>query len=187
MAPLKCVSPKSDRYIFMQSPYYFKIATLSAVMTYFIYSAITYTKWHFLDGVDLLIHEAGHIVFMPFGEFISIAGGSILQILMTSAFVIYFLKKDELYSSSFAMFWVGQNLINISVYMKDAIEMKLPLIGGEIHDWNFIFTHLNLLSSSKLLGSLTYFLGFIIIVLAGIVGFYAVKDSGRTVNTHPTS
>src|SRR3989338_6527917 len=141
----------------MQSPYYFKIATLSAVMTYFIYSAITYTKWHFLDGEDLLIHEAGHIVFMPFGEFISIEGGSIIQ-----------------------------NLINISVYMKDAIEMKLPLIGGEIHDWNFIFTHLNLLSSSKLLGSLTYFLGFIIIVLAGIVGFYAVKDSGRTVKTHPT-
>ena len=29
-----------------------------------------------LDGVDLAIHETGHLVFGPFGEFIGFAGGT---------------------------------------------------------------------------------------------------------------
>jgi len=120
------------------------------------------------------IHEAGHFIFMPFGEFISFAGGSIMQILMPLAFVIYFVKKGALYSASFVGFWLGQNIVNISVYMKDAIAMSLPLLGGGIHDWNFMFTRLNMLESSKFAGSLTYFLGLAVIITAGIVGIYAV-------------
>lgn len=127
-----------------------------------------------------MIHEAGHLIFMPFGQFIHVVGGSILQISMPIAFVIYFIRKEELYSGSLVMFWVGENLINMSVYMKDAIEMKLPaLVEGGIHDWNFIFTRLNLLSKAQFIGSLFYLLGFAIIVMAGIVGLYAVFKSNK--------
>lgn len=158
---------------------FFKIGVLLIVLLYFIYYATTYEKWHFLDGVNLLIHEAGHIVFMPFGEFMSTAGGSILQVLMPMSFVIYFIRKEMLYSGSLVMFWVGQNFINIALYMKDAIEMKLPLLGGGIHDWNFIFSRLNLLSKTQFLSSLFYLLGFVIIIMAGVVGLYAVLESNK--------
>ena len=161
----------------MRSTFYLKILVLLIVMIYFINSSVTYEKWHFLDGVNLLIHEAGHIVFMPFGEFISIAGGSILQVLIPTAFVIYFFRKEMLYSGSLVMFWVGQSIINMSVYMKDAIEMKLPLLGGGIHDWNFIFGRLNLLSKTQFIGSLFYFLGFLIIIIAGIFGLHSILKS----------
>ena len=39
-----------------------------------------------LDTFNLLIHEAGHIVFMPFGHTLSFMGGSLLQCLMPLAF-----------------------------------------------------------------------------------------------------
>ncbi len=77
------------------------------------------------------------------------------------------------------MFWAGQNLINISVYMKDAVEMKLPLLGGGEHDWNFIFTRLNLLSQTQLLGSLCYLSGLAIIIIAGIFGLYAIFKENK--------
>jgi len=49
---------------------------------YFGWCAFDPYQWHFIDGVNLLIHEAGHIIFMPFGEFISIAGGSLFQLIV---------------------------------------------------------------------------------------------------------
>ncbi len=162
-----------------KSTSFLKIGVLLIVTSYFLYCAITVDRWHFLDGVNLLIHEAGHIVFMPFGEFMSVAGGSILQVLMPLAFVTYFFAKGMLYSGTLVMFWVGQNFINISTYMKDAIEMKLPLLGGGMHDWNFIFTNLNLLSRTHFLGSLFYFIGFAIIIISTIAGFYAISKENK--------
>jgi hypothetical protein len=140
-------------------------------MFYFIYYAL-FNTWQFLDGVDWFIHEVGHIIFIPFGQFIYMTGGSLFQVLVPLFFVIYFLRNKKIFSGFFVMFWLGQSLINLSIYIKDAITMNLPLVGGTIHDWNFILTQLNLLSKTQLLGSLVYFLGFTIIVLAGSLGSY---------------
>jgi hypothetical protein len=35
-----------------------------------------------IHGPNLIFHEAGHVIFSPFGEFIMILGGSLGQILM---------------------------------------------------------------------------------------------------------
>jgi hypothetical protein len=37
-------------------------------------------RYHFLDGVNLLIHEAGHVVFGSVGQTVAVAGGTILQL-----------------------------------------------------------------------------------------------------------
>ena len=49
-----------------------------------------------LDHVDLAVHEAGHVVFAPFGEFLGVAGGSLLQLIVPAAFVLYFLRTRNL-------------------------------------------------------------------------------------------
>ena len=33
--------------------------------------------WSFLDGVDLIFHEAGHVLFSPFGPTLMLLGGSL--------------------------------------------------------------------------------------------------------------
>src|SRR2546427_868842 len=82
-----------------------------------------------LDGVDLAIHEAGHPLFGVFGEFIGFLGGTLMQLLMPSLFVWYFTRRGDRHAATVALWWVAQNLWNVSVYVKDARAEELPLVG----------------------------------------------------------
>lgn len=157
-----------------------RIRLISAitVSVYFIYYCFTYTEWHFLDNVDLVIHEAGHTLFMFFGEFLHILGGSFFQIAFPFIFVIYFYKRKEYLSSSLLFFWIGQNIINVSVYISDANVMQLPLIGGE-HDWNNILKMTGLLDHTDTIASSVYSFGVIVIVFA--ICFSLISSLSRDV------
>ena len=103
-----------------------------------------------LDRVNLVIHEAGHLLFGWFGEFIGVIGGTIGQLFVPVAFTSYFFLQREFFSSSGRSSGTGQNFFWISVYVKDAQAMALPLLsvgGGEdtIHDWNYILSKVGLL------------------------------------------
>lgn len=123
--------------------------------TYFIYYLFTYTDWHFIDSVNLIIHEAGHPLFMFFGTFMNILGGSLLQVLFPCLCVIYFYRRMEYFSASLLLFWVGQNIVNVSVYASDALAMNLPLLGGDsvVHDWNALLSMTGLLGYTRAIGS----------------------------------
>jgi len=144
------------------------VATLASL--YFLWCAYDPYQWHLIDGVNLVIHEAGHIVFMPFGEFVMIAGGSLFQVIIPLAFVLYFFKKGDVYSAALVMFWVGESVLNVSVYAGDAVSLQLPLLGGQdsVHDWNYMLERLGLLNSTAAIAGALRLLGTLII-LAGAV------------------
>jgi hypothetical protein len=73
-----------------------------------------------MDSVDLPIHETGHLVFAPFGEFLQFLGGTLFQLIMPSAFIVYFARRRDAHAASVALWWVAQNFWNISVYIADA-------------------------------------------------------------------
>jgi hypothetical protein len=91
-----------------------------------------------LDGVDLAIHETGHLVFNPFGEFIQFAGGTLFQLIMPLLFVGYFWRRGDRHAASVALWWVAQNCGNIATYAADARAQELPLVGGGEHDWAYL-------------------------------------------------
>ncbi len=131
-----------------------------------------------LDAFNLVIHEAGHIVFMPFGEFIEFLGGSLLQIIVPISFVVYFLFKEEYAGTFFSIFWLGDSVINVATYMSDARVMELPLIaGGLIHDWNWLFTEMGILSKAELVGSVFFYCGafFLIVSIIGMTVSIALE------------
>ena len=139
------------------------IATL-----YFSLCAYDPAQWHLIDGVNLVIHEAGHIIFSPFGEFMMIAGGSLFQVIMPALFVGYFWYNSKYYSASLVLFWVGESILNVSVYVGDSLALQLPLLGGQdsIHDWNYLLSSLNLLpATAKIAGAIRLF-GTVVIALA---------------------
>lgn len=109
--------------------------------------------WSLLDDVDLAIHEAGHIVFGPFGEFAGVAGGSIFQVLVPVMFVAYFAWRRETFAAFVVLFWVSQSLFNVAVYIADARAQGLPLVGGEsvIHDWSWMLSRLRALQQDTLI------------------------------------
>ena len=137
----------------------------------------------FLDLVDLPIHETGHLIFRPFGEFIMIAGGSIFQIIFPLIFFGYFIWKYKYYSAAIVLFWVGQSIINVYVYAQDAITMQLMLTSGMtgseggFHDWNYMLSHLGLIGSTKTIAGLIRVIGtFTILAAAASAIFYSFQS-----------
>lgn len=155
-------------------------AVLLLIIIYFSYILFTQNPpWILIDAANLAIHEMGHVIFSPFGMFVGILGGSLIQILVPVILLGYFFTKQDYFAISVMFFWIGDNVINVSVYMRDAITMNLPLIGGEtaIHDWNWLFSNMGLLKQAVLIGNIFFGLGVIFVLLGiSLMSFMILKD-----------
>jgi len=151
-----------------------KLIVAGIASAYFLWCAYDPTQWHLIDGVNLLIHEAGHIVFRPFGEFMMIAGGSLFQIIMPLLFVGYFAYHRKFYSAALVLFWVGESILNVSVYAADSLALQLPLLGGSdsMHDWNYLLSSLNLLPATAKVAGTIRVLGTLTVIGAGVGSFW---------------
>lgn len=161
----------------MRQVNYLKAVFMAILAIYGIICASDVTVSRFLDRVDLVAHEAGHMLFSWFGETLMVFGGTIGQLFVPIAFTGYFAARRELYSGAVTLFWVGQNLFNISLYIKDAQAMAMLLVsvgGGEdaIHDWNYVLTKLGLLRWDQAIGNAVYIFGIVVLAVSVIVGFY---------------
>jgi hypothetical protein len=160
---------------------YLKAGFTVLLAVYGIVCAADVASGSFLDRVNLIAHEAGHLLFSYFGQFIMVLGGTIGQLFVPAAFTVYFYMRKEFFSSAVTLFWTGQNLFGISLYVKDAQAMALPLVsvgGGEdtIHDWNYLLTKLGLLRWDQVIGNMIFILGIIIIIISIVWGFYNSID-----------
>ena len=126
----------------------------------------------FLHGVNLVFHEAGHVIFGFLGEFMGIAGGSLSQVLIPVVATIAFLKTRQYASAAVTLFWTGQSLADVAVYAADGRAMALPLLAeGLVHDWNWILGRLGLLGSAETIGRLMFGLGALTMLAAlGLLG-----------------
>jgi len=131
--------------------------------------------WNLVRGANLIFHEAGHVVFWPFGRFLMVLGGTILQLLIPVICLLtfHFKEKDKL-GFAFCLWWLGTNLMDVGVYAADARALRLFLITGgtgqevEGHDWEYLLGRLNLLEHDLLIGGTFYLLGKALLV-AGLV------------------
>jgi hypothetical protein len=127
-----------------------------------------------MDNIDLPIHETGHLVFSAFGDFMQFAGGTLFQLIMPGAFVVYFLRQKERHSASVALWWVAQNFWNISVYAADARAQELPLVGGGEHDWAYLLGRLHWLQYDQRVAKVIWNVGIIVYVASIVMGLFAV-------------
>ena len=157
---------------------YPKLVFAVLLSVYFLSIAYAPLNGSFLDLVDLPIHEAGHLFFRPFGEFMMIAGGSLFQIIVPLVFAGYFFWNEKYYSTAIVLFWVGQSVLNVFVYANDAVVMQIVLLGGltgsegSFHDWNYLLTETNLINSTKTVAGAIRLLGTLTIVAAVVLSIY---------------
>ena len=137
-------------------------------------------------GINLGIHEGGHLLFRAFGEFIHIAGGTIAQLGAPLITMALFFKQRDYFGVAVALGWLSTNLINVGVYMADAQDMVLPLVtvggsGDQIvgHDWRYLLTKTGLLSYDKGLGLLTRGLGTLAMLVALAAGAWLMWEMSR--------
>lgn len=115
--------------------------------------------WIFLDYLNIAYHEAGHLFFSFGPEWLHFLGGTLGQILMPLMVAIHFFLKGDSCSGAIILFWVFENFINISRYVRDAYDMELPLVGGHIHDWNWLLTHFGKLDGHEIYADRFYVTG----------------------------
>src|SRR5439155_1001975 len=97
-----------------------------------------------------------------------ILAGSALQVTLPAVCAVTFLRQGQPASFAVALFWTGESITDVAVYMADAKKQTLPLLGGEgvTHDWNYLLAQLHLLGAAEFLGRLTWLLGVGVIVAA---------------------
>lgn len=156
-------------------------------LQFFTFGINTEVMNAFIHGPNLIFHEAGHIIFMPFGEFIMILGGSLGQCLMPIIVIYTFLFKEQNpFWASIGLWWLGQNLTDVALYISDASARSLPLIGGmreEAHDWGNLLTMTNLLDYDFTFGIITHYSGMILMLLAIIWWYYIHSSVYRSEST----
>lgn len=127
-----------------------------------------------LDGVNVLFHEAGHIFFMPFGQYLHVWGGTMLQLFIPLAIGIAFLRKQQQASAAVMFWWFGENFLPIARYIQDARAQTLPFVGGEEHDWGYLLNVHRLIRYDLQIGRGVWTAGMIIMFAALIFGIFNV-------------
>jgi len=150
------------------------------------------SPWIFLDLVNLPFHESGHLLFSFLGSTVHYLGGSLGQLLVPGLLTGYFLfRQRQPFSAAVCLWWTGQNFINIAVYMADARDLALPLVGGGDHDWNELFFRFGLLAepSVQRVSSITHLVGVVVMLVGLLWGVYFVlpAQQRRSVQDHLTS
>src|SRR5690348_16394103 len=93
-----------------------------------------------IDLVFVPIHEGGHLLFGFFGEFLMVAGGTLLQLGAPLMLAGIFVFQRQVPGTVFCMFFFFEQFLPISTYMAEARAQELPLltVGDSdrvIHDW----------------------------------------------------
>jgi hypothetical protein len=116
--------------------------------------------------INLPFHEAGHVLFSPFGDFMTTLGGSLAQVLVPIVCGVAFLTTYwNPFGAAVMGWWAGENLMDVAIYINDARALQLTLIGGQTgaevdgHDWERILTMTNSLHLDHRLANITQFLG----------------------------
>jgi hypothetical protein len=115
-----------------------------------------------INDVDTAIHEFGHYLFMPFGEMMTILGGSLFQVLFPLIFMGYFLvipARRDVHAAMVCLWWVSINILGVAIYMADARAGQLMLLNGmtgqesDAHDWNNLFGMWGMLSRDTIIAA----------------------------------
>lgn len=129
----------------------------------------------FLHLVNLPFHEFGHILFRPLGAFMASLGGSLGQLLMPAiCFYVFVFQRRDPFAAAVALWWFGENFVDMAPYINDARDLSLPLLGGNFghsspygfHDWQYILNESGLLQYERGLARCSFLLGFSLMLLA---------------------
>jgi hypothetical protein len=115
-----------------------------ALIPYAIWLVVAY-RYHFIDGVNLLCHEAGHVIFGFLGQVMQFLGGTLGQLFFPIAFAVQFRRHGKTFEAAICGVWLAESLMYAAEYIGDAEAQVLPLVGGGIHDWHWLLSRAGIL------------------------------------------
>ncbi len=131
----------------------------------------TLLQW--FDLVFVPIHEGGHLLFRFFGEWMTVVGGTFLQLFVPFALAVYFIFKRQLLGTTFCAFFFFEQFLPIGIYMADEYVTVGDSETAE-HDWFYLFSHTGMLEHDTQIGSIVRVLGWIGMI--GTIGWFARRS-----------
>jgi len=119
---------------------------------------------HLVDNAFMQIHAGGHTLFRVFGLTAAVAGGTFLQLFVPFALGFYFIRQRQPLYVALCLFFFFEQFLPIARYMADAQAQQLPWMSigryeSLIHDWNYLFTQLGVLSYDTMIAGIVRSIG----------------------------
>ena len=129
----------------------------------------------FMHLPNLVFHEAGHILFVPLGRFMTVLGGSLTQVLVPLVCAGAFLwQTRDAFGAAVAIWWAGETLIDVAPYINDARALQMVLLGGktgaevEGHDWEYLLNAMGVAHKDHAIAAIVQAIGTLTMI-AGLV------------------
>jgi hypothetical protein len=126
-----------------------------------------------LTGLIFGAHEFGHIAFVPFGEFVTVLGGSLMQLLIPLGAAAALAHGRDWFGVACAACLFGASCGDLAIYVGDARALALDLVSfspdGSDHDWRYLLDRWGLLRQDQLIARVIRFVGAMAIA-GGTIG-----------------
>lgn len=154
---------------------YARVLLLAALIVYGVkLAAMDIPSWQMsssLIHVPMVpFHEFGHILFLPFGEFMTLLGGSLFQAGLPLALGCVFLVKNrDPFAAAVMLWWSAVAVMDIAPYIYDAQQPQHILLTGRTgdegaHDFIDVLSDLGLLKKAQAVGYGVHRFGVVMLV-----------------------
>ena len=139
----------------------------------------------FIHRPLLIFHEAGHVIFRLFGEWMMVAGGTLMQLIMPLVLGgALLLKNRDPFGASIGLWLFGVSILDVAPYVYDAKVPLLTLLGGQTgeeggHDWIYLLSSMGLLAKSQSIGWMVHKAGAIVLLVALAWGAWLLTAQRR--------
>lgn len=125
---------------------------------------------HLFGGITFGAHEFGHLFFSFGGEWLTIAGGSLMQLLVPIGAAAAVLQKRDWFGAAVCGLFLAASLGDLSWYIADARARELDLLSfspdGSGHDWAFLLRRAGLLQKDLMIARFTRFVGWCVLLVS---------------------
>jgi len=169
---------------------YGRAALLAAIAFYGVKLALMdIPSWEMSSSLIHLpmvpIHEFGHVLFRPFGEFMTLLGGSLFQTVLPLIFGgIFLVKNRDPFAASVMLWWSAVAVMDIAPYIYDARAPQHILLTGRTgdsgaHDFIDTLGDLGLLHKAQPIGRGAHAFGVLAMLVALAWGAWLVWQQYR--------
>lgn len=116
------------------------------------------------------IHEFGHILFRPFGEFMMLLGGSLFQVALPLVFGgVFLVRNRDPFAAAAMLWWSAVAVMDVAPYVYDAQAPQHVLLTGRTgetgaHDFIDVLGDLGLLARAQAVGYVVHRFGIAMLV-----------------------
>lgn len=153
---------------------YARAALLAGLVVYGLrLMAMDVRSWEMASSLIHLpmvpIHEFGHVLFRPFGEFMMLLGGSLVQAGLPLVLGgIFLVRNRDPYAAAVMLWWAAVAVMDTAPYIYDAQEPSHVLLTGRTgetgaHDFIDVLGDLGLLKKAQAVGYAVHRVGAVML------------------------